>query len=527
MTNLFLYAAVYLIPTFIMFYMAVDIFLRNPKRSQHRLLSLFTFAYGMLFLGEFFRNTAPVAMSPAFVTYWFGNAGLLVFSTSLHFIFRVSNLWKKMPRLLYPGIFYLPMAIVLFTYVFQTNVINSQQFDRIGLFIYPEFNPSYLITMTVGNVFHVLVIGLLVYARTHLRDARRGIINVLLGVALIVLVWDVVFGYNSFYGIMPPYAYMYGGLFWAAALTIAMRRFDYLASYQKRFATLYNLNPSAILLVDRYGRIESANPAAYTLLKEQDLLGHPFADYLPEKKQQDWTVHYEVHFQSQRKFNEYETKVVTREQQERYVVMDADFVFIEQELHGMLLIRDIQSFKEAEQTIRFFAYHDPLTKIANRRSFYEAAGQELLKRMSITIVVVDLDGFKGINDTYGHQIGDAFLIHMARLLEQEVASLGFAARVGGDEFFLLLYDQTPDQLHQFMSSLLKTFQDNPFLLAEELIEIRTSIGLSYSPDHGISLDTLIHHADQAMYHIKHNGKNGYRIHDTLDPIQRPYEGGAR
>lgn len=527
MTNLFLYAAVYLIPTFIMFYMAVDIFLRNPKRSQHRLLSLFTFAYGMLFLGEFFRNTAPVAMSPAFVTYWFGNAGLLVFSTSLHFIFRVSNLWKKMPRLLYPGIFYLPMVIVLFTYVFQTNVINSQQFDRIGLFIYPEFNTSYLITMTVGNVFHVLVIGLLVYARTHLRDARRGIINVLLGVALIVLVWDVVFGYNSFYGVMPPYAYMYGGLFWAAALTIAMRRFDYLASYQKRFATLYNLNPSAILLVDRHGRIESANPAAYTLLKEHDLLGHPFADYLPEKKQQDWTVHYEVHFQSQRKFNEYETKVVTREQQERYVVMDADFVFIEQELHGMLLIRDIQSFKEAEQTIRFFAYHDPLTKIANRRSFYEAAGQELLKRMSITIVVVDLDGFKGINDTYGHQIGDAFLIHMARLLEQEVASLGFAARVGGDEFFLLLYDQTPDQLHQFMSSLLKTFQDNPFLLAEELIKIRTSIGLSYSPDHGISLDTLIHHADQAMYHIKHNGKNGYRIHDTLDPIQRPYEGGAR
>ncbi|ACB62192.1 hypothetical protein Exig_2744 [Exiguobacterium sibiricum 255-15] len=91
MTPLFLYTAVYLIPTFIMFYMAVDILLRNPKRSQHRLLSLFTFAYGMLFLGEFFRNAAPVSMSPAFVTYWFGNAGLLVFSTSLHFIFRVNG----------------------------------------------------------------------------------------------------------------------------------------------------------------------------------------------------------------------------------------------------------------------------------------------------------------------------------------------------------------------------------------------------------------------------------------------------
>ena len=527
MTPLFLYTAVYLIPTFIMFYMAVDILLRNPKRSQHRLLSLFTFAYGMLFLGEFFRNAAPVSMSPAFVTYWFGNAGLLVFSTSLHFIFRVSNLWKKMPRLLYPGIFYVPMIIVLITYTFQTNVINSQQFERIGAFIYPEFNASYLITMTVGNVFHLLVIGLLFYARTQLRDARRGIINVLLSVALLVLVWDIVFGYNSFYGVMPPYTYMYGGLFWAAALTIAMRRFDYLASYQKRFATLYNLNPSAILLLDRHGRIESANPAAHTLLKEHKLSGQPFADYLPEKKQQGWLQHYEVHFASQRKFNEYETKVLTLEQQERYVVMDADFVFIEQELHGMLLIRDIQSFKEAEQTIRFFAYHDPLTKIPNRRNFYERAGQAILEQDSVTVVVVDLDGFKSINDTYGHQIGDAFLIHLAQLLERTVKPPGFAARVGGDEFFLLLPNQTPDQLHQFAASLLETFQDNPFILAEELIEIRTSIGMSYSPDHGISLDTLIHHADQAMYHIKYNGKNGYRIHDTLDSIQRPSEGGTR
>ncbi|WP_234944547.1 PAS domain-containing protein [Exiguobacterium artemiae] len=233
------------------------------------------------------------------------------------------------------------MVIVLITYAFQTNVINSQQFERIGAFIYPEFNASYLITMTVGNVFHLLVIGLLFYARTQLRDAPRGIINVLLSVALLVLVWDIVFGYNSFYGVMPPYAYMYGGLFWAGALTIAMRRFDYLASYQKRFATLYNLNPSAILLLDRHGRIESANPAAHTLLKEHKLSGQPFADYLPEKKQQGWLQHYEVHFASQRKFNEYETKVLTLEQQERYVVMDADFVFIEQELHGMLLIRDI------------------------------------------------------------------------------------------------------------------------------------------------------------------------------------------
>ncbi|WP_214850869.1 sensor domain-containing diguanylate cyclase [Exiguobacterium sp. s193] len=522
MTTLFLFTTVYLLPTFIMFYMSVDIFLRNPKRAEHRLLSLFTFAYGMMFLGEFFRNASPIEMSPFFVTYWFGNAGLLVFSTSLHFIFRVSNLRKKIPRFLYPGIFYAPMLIVLATYLFQTNVINSQQFEQVGLFIYPEFNSSYLITITVGNVFHLMVVTLLFYTRKQLNDARRGIITLLIAAASLTLIWNILFGYFSFYGTIPPYAYMYGGLFWAGAITVSMRRFDFLASYQTRFATLYNLNPSAIVLLDRSGVIESANPASYQLLEEAELAGKSFLDYLPENKRTDWFEHYTKHFDSSYQFIEYETKVATIQQQERYVVMEGDFVFIEQELHGMLLIRDIQSSKEAEQAIRFFAYNDPLTKIPNRRSFYETAATELLQRASCSIVVIDLDGFKAINDTYGHQIGDSFLIHIAQLLEEHAAASGFAARVGGDEFFVLLYEQTPEQLHQFAASLLERFQANPFTFAEELIDIRTSIGISFSPDHGVSLDTLIHRADLAMYDVKNNGKNDYRIHDTMDKTLRQH-----
>ncbi|MCY1689765.1 diguanylate cyclase [Exiguobacterium sp. SL14] len=63
-------------------------------------------------------------------------------------------------------------------------------------------------------------------------------------------------------------------------------------------------------------------------------------------------------------------------------------------------------------------------------------------------------------------------------------------------------------------------RDNPYQFAEEVIEIRTSIGLSYSPDHGVDLDALIQHADQAMYRVKHDGKNDYFIHDTMDSTQR-------
>lgn len=161
---------------------------------------------------------------------------------------------------------------------------------------------------------------------------------------------------------------------------------------------------------------------------------------LPEKKRDEWCEHYAQHFNAQKKFLEFETKIQTKSGQERYVVIDGDFVYIDQKIHGMILIRDVHTFKEAEQSIRFFAYHDPLKKLANRRAFYEQADQALLQADSLALVILDLDGFKGINDTYGHQVGDDFLVHLGVLLELATPETGLASRVGGDEFYMYVTD---------------------------------------------------------------------------------------
>ncbi|WP_232819464.1 GGDEF domain-containing protein [Exiguobacterium sp. TNDT2] len=181
----------------------------------------------------------------------------------------------------------------------------------------------------------------------------------------------------------------------------------------------------------------------------------------------------------------------------------------------MILIRDVHSFKEAEQSIRFFAYHDPLTKLANRRAFYEQADQALLNADSVAIIVVDLDGFKGINDTYGHQVGDDFLIHLGELLEMATLEAGLASRVGGDEFYMYLTDMGEEDIVTFVKRLRNTLAERPFKLGHETIPIRASIGVSVSPDQGSDLDTLIHKADQAMYQIKQQGKNDYAIYDEV------------
>ncbi|TCI57757.1 diguanylate cyclase [Exiguobacterium sp. SH1S21] len=514
MTALFVYMAAYLLPAFLLSHLALDVLLRNPRQVEHRLLSLFVFGYAMLFLAEFGRHLSPIEASPAFVTYWFGNAGILIFVCSVHFIFKVTGVGAKMPKWLYPYVIYLPLIPVALTFIRQENIINSQRFDQVGLWIYPEFNISYLTTMTIGNVFHFLIILLLAYAlkRAERREHQR-VLRMLILTAVLVLIWDIVFGYFQFRGVIPPYAYMYGGLVWTIALVLAMNRLDFLASYAKRYGTLYNLNPSAILLVDDTGRIESANPAARMLFHTVRVVNERFVDLLPEKKREEWCDHYTQHFAAQKKFLEFETKVQTKTGQERYVVIDGDFVYINQKIHGMILIRDVHTFKEAEQSIRFFAYHDPLTKLANRRAFYEQADQALLQADNLALVILDLDGFKGVNDTYGHQAGDDFLIHLGVLLEEATPDTGLASRVGGDEFYIYLTDVEEADIVTFVERLRTTLVERPFKLGHGVIPIRASIGVSVAPDQGMDLDTLIHKADQAMYQIKQQGKNDYAIYD--------------
>lgn len=514
MTALFIYMAAYLLPAFLLSHLALDVFLRNPRQVEHRLLSLFVFGYAMLFLAEFGRHLSPIEASPAFVTYWFGNAGILIFVCSVHFIFKVTGVGAKMPKWLYPYVIYLPLIPVALTFIRQENIINSQRFDQVGLWIYPEFNVSYLTTMTVGNVFHFLIILLLMYALKRAeRDEHQRVLRMLILTAVLVLIWDIVFGYFQFRGVIPPYAYMYGGLVWAVALVLAMNRLDFLASYAKRYGTLYNLNPSAILLVDDTGRIESANPAARMLFHTVRVVNEQFVDLLPEKKREEWCDHYVQHFKARKKFLEFETKIKTKTGQERYVVIDGDFVYINQKIHGMILIRDVHTFKEAEQSIRFFAYHDPLTKLANRRAFYEQADQALLQADTLALVIIDLDGFKGVNDTYGHQVGDDFLIHLGALLEEATPSTGLVSRVGGDEFYIYLTDVEDEDIVTFVERLRTTLAERPFKLGDGIISIRASIGVSVAPEQGMDLDTLIHKADQAMYQIKQQGKNDYAIYD--------------
>ncbi|MBM7580621.1 sensor domain-containing diguanylate cyclase [Jeotgalibacillus terrae] len=512
MRELLIYMALYLLPAAMMFYMAVDVLMRNHRRTEHLLLSAYIACYGILFTTEFVRQQVDVSYSPILITYVFGNAGLLILCLSIHFIIKITGVNKKIPSFLYPWIFYLPAIPIPLTLIFQVNFTNSTVFEREDLFIYPEFNAAYIGTMAGGLTLSFVIIWMLhQLGKKAVAPQQKKIISLLIVVAILVQIWNFVFGFFEFRGIMPPYPYIYGGLIWIGALAYGMRKFDFLASYHKRFSTLHEINPSPILLIDHSGMIESANPAALSFIGVKNLKGKQFTDYISEDRKDGALERFQYMFDRGERISQYESRITTENGEKKYILIDGDFVFVEHNLYILCILRDVQMYKEAEETIRFLAYHDALTKLPNRRAFYEEATSVLKGAQTTALLILDLDDFKAVNDTFGHQTGDEYLKHVGELLKDAIGDSGLAARVGGDEFFAYVQCESETELKKLVSKLMRQFEKNPYWAQNTPLEIKFSLGISCYPHHGTKLETLIHKADQAMYKIKKNGKNDFYI----------------
>ena len=179
------------------------------------------------------------------------------------------------------------------------------------------------------------------------------------------------------------------------------------------------------------------------------------------------------------------------------------------------IIRDVTEKKKAEETIHHLAYHDFLTGLPNRLLFSDrlnvAMAQARRQRVKIALMLLDLDKFKAINDTLGHETGDILLRKVGKRLTELVREGDTAARMGGDEFILLLHNITDDKdVAVIATKVLDVFQ-NPFNCDGHKLYITPSIGIAIYPDHGLDMLSLLNHADQAMYRAKQKG-NGYYIY---------------
>ncbi len=172
--------------------------------------------------------------------------------------------------------------------------------------------------------------------------------------------------------------------------------------------------------------------------------------------------------------------------------------------------------KQAETNLLFFASHDPLTGLFNRGMFNDRLQQALAQaarfERSLALLFIDLDGFKLVNDTLGHNAGDALLAELAARLRVTLREGDVIGRMGGDEFVVLIEEFTEaGQVAEVAKKMLETVS-RPFVLQSREFEVTASLGISIYPDDGKDAQTLLKNADMAMYLVKQQGKNSFRFY---------------
>ena len=180
-------------------------------------------------------------------------------------------------------------------------------------------------------------------------------------------------------------------------------------------------------------------------------------------------------------------------------------------LQGVLY--DIHERKEYEKEMVRLAHFDQLTGLANRALFLDRLSQAIVQskrqKLSFAVLFLDLDGFKAINDNLGHLVGDQLLKDVAQRLTSQLREADTVARMGGDEFTLILKDISRKEDIVHVAEKLVQAVAAPYPYIDEALQVTTSIGISCYPEHSTDADHLMTLADNAMYESKRNGKNRF------------------
>jgi len=275
----------------------------------------------------------------------------------------------------------------------------------------------------------------------------------------------------------------------------------------------------AMLMLDSEGYIISWNAGAERIkgYKSEEIIGKHFSIFYPDQAIKD---HYPEHeLEMAMKYGRYEDEGWrVRKDGTKFwadVVITAMYDPNNHLIGFGKVTRDLTERKKSEEEILYLSNHDVLTKLYNRAAFTETLKKEIAKahynNTSLAVLMLDLDNFKTVNDTFGHHIGDQLLISVAKQLQESVRKSDFVARFGGDEFVIIFSDIVDEiNVKKLAEKLIKRFS-KPFKLENHYFHATLSIGIAVSPRAGQDEITLVKNADIALYSVKEYGRNNYQF----------------
>jgi diguanylate cyclase (GGDEF)-like protein/PAS domain S-box-containing protein len=289
-----------------------------------------------------------------------------------------------------------------------------------------------------------------------------------------------------------------------------------LAESETRFRRLAETAPCAILIYQGE-RFSYVNEAAILITgySREELLSMSFWDVVhPEMRELVW----ERGLARQRGEEvppSYELKIVRRDGEERWLSFSAGRIDVGGVPAALGAAFDVTEKKRAEEQVRALAYHDALTGLPNRLLFNDrlalALAQARRKGEHLAVLFLDLDGFKAVNDSLGHDLGDLLLRGTAGRIQASLRAVDSVARLGGDEFILLLPSiRRVEEAELVAEKVLEAIRAPLAVEGHELV-VTASMGISVYPEDGDDVQALVKNADAAMYRAKEKGRDRYQL----------------
>lgn len=303
---------------------------------------------------------------------------------------------------------------------------------------------------------------------------------------------------------------------------------------QSRLEEILHTSHDAVIITNHNGTILSWNPRAEELFgfKQHEILGTSIIELFTQLSENnlqdpveqklaalfinDITLHQQLQINAHEKL--LELYLFNRQQQRILIEISYSILSVNESVEISLFIQDITCQRKTESEIKQLAYYDALTNLENRVLFKQNF-ESLISRPTppeFSVYFIDLDGFKQVNDTLGHNIGDELLKVIARRIvntTQGAQKPYHICRFGGDEFVIMVETIEANLTHVLLERLLQKIQRLIRIEGNEL-QVSASIGVTFYPEHGKDMDTLLRHADTAMYEAKNLGKNTFSVYQN-------------
>ncbi|MFC4402473.1 GGDEF domain-containing protein [Gracilibacillus xinjiangensis] len=494
--KLIFYCVVYLIPASLFIYMAGMIYSNNRHSAKHITCSLLYAFTSLWFFGVFTSLIVYPDFFYEIIIYWVNGAITSGALLSLHLWLLTANMYeKKNGKLL--KLLFVPGILLLLTMPIDSWMWRGEAYSEERIFL-P--GPGLYLLWLIDFLYLFINFVIIVMEMRKGSNAAKLWFNGL----MVYFVWTIsmltaalTFPDTHFFFYFIPH----GSFFWAIGIFLSIYRFDYLASYEKRYQILFNRSPLGILIMDKDAIVLEASPqvSRYLGVERQELVQSSILPLLGGINKQRFMIEHREVFEKQLKLENVEITFVNKLRERKTIVLDSDFIVVEGRKLQFVMVKDITEAKVKEEKVQYLAYHDILTGLSNRAAFEKRIKHLLRKGEEFNFLLLDLNKLKQINDTHGHQVGDKVIQHIANVLKEATEVNHHVARLGGDEFVLLL---GAEEAKETIIKIQKKLETPLKLPNDDSIRLSVSIGVSHYPIDGDTIAQLYSIADKRMYEDK-------------------------